>query len=45
MRQARRQTNLKLGTDSFDSSVIEAARLYHLQTSAAATKGYVPVAL
>ena len=32
-----------LALDNFDSAIVEAAWTYHLQTSAAATKGNVPV--
>jgi hypothetical protein len=43
MRQAGRQSNLNLGTDDFDSSVVEAAWAYHVQIRAGNAKGYVPV--
>jgi hypothetical protein len=42
MRNTRRQLERDLGTDDFDSSVVEAAWAYHRQLGANA-KGHVPV--
>jgi hypothetical protein len=43
MRNTRRQLEPDLGTDDFDSSVVEAAWAYHVQIRAGNAKGYVPV--
>jgi hypothetical protein len=43
MRKARRRSKSNLGTDNFDSSVIEAAWAYHRQIGAGHAKGHVPV--
>jgi hypothetical protein len=36
------ESNPNLGTDTFDSEILEAARLYHLQCAHSQAKGYVP---
>ena len=38
-----RQSDSNLGTDNFDSSVVEAAWTYHQQIDAGDAKGHVPV--
>jgi hypothetical protein len=43
MRKAQRQSGSKLGTENFDSSVVEAAWTYHAQIGAGHAKGNVPV--
>ena len=43
MRNTRRQLERDLGTDNFDSSVLEAAWIYHRQIGARYAKGIVPV--
>ena len=43
MPQARRQNKSHLGTDNFDSSVVQAAWAYHRQIGAGDAKGYVPI--
>jgi hypothetical protein len=44
MRTMRRQLERDLGTDDFDSSVVQAAWAYHVQIGSGA-KGNVPVEL
>jgi hypothetical protein len=43
MRTARCQSNSDLGTDNFDSSVVQAAWAYHQQIGGSNAKGNVPV--
>ena len=43
MRTARRQSKTSLGTDNFDSSVVDAAWTYHQQIDAGDGKGHVSV--
>jgi hypothetical protein len=43
MRRAERQSKSNLGTGDFDSSVVEAARAYHMQFSALYAKSHTPV--
>jgi hypothetical protein len=43
MRTAQRQSTSDLGTDNFDSSVVEAAWAYHRRIGAGGVKGYIPV--
>jgi hypothetical protein len=43
MRNTRRQLERDLGTDDFDSSVVQAAWAYHRQIGAGHAKGNVPV--
>ena len=45
MRHQRRQPKPNLGTEDFDSAVVEAAWAYHVQIRAGNAKGYVPVEL
>jgi hypothetical protein len=40
---ARRQSGSSLGTNAFDSEMLEAARIYHLQLAHGQAKGYMPV--
>jgi len=42
MRNTRRQLERDLGTDNFDSSVLEAAWIYHRQIGARYARGNVP---
>ena len=43
MRNTRRQLEHDLGTENFDSSVLEAAWIYHRQIGGSHAKGTVPV--
>jgi hypothetical protein len=43
MRNTRRQLEHDLGTENFDSSVLEAAWIYHRQIGGSHAKGNVPV--
>jgi hypothetical protein len=43
MRKARRQSKPTLGTDNFDSAVVEAAWTYHQQIGVGYAKGNVSV--
>jgi uncharacterized membrane protein len=43
MRETRRQSRSNLGTENFDSSVVEAAWTYHRQIGDSHAKGNVPV--
>ena len=45
MREPERQSRSNLGTDDFDSSVIQAAWAYHMQIGVGGPKGNVPVEL
>ena len=39
------ESKSNLGTDNFDSSVVQAARAYHMQIGVGGPKGNVPVEL
>ena len=45
MRTTRRQLERDLGTDDFDSSVVQAAWAYHMQIGVGGPKSNVPVEL
>ena len=45
MRNTRRQLERDLGTDDFDSSVVQAAWTYHTQIGVGGPKSNVPVEL
>ena len=45
MREPERQSRSNLGTDDFDSSVIQAAWAYHMRIGVGGPKGNVPVEL
>jgi len=45
MRDKLRQSRLNLGTDDFDSSVVQAAWAYHRQIGVGGPKSNVPVEL
>ena len=45
MLSLQRQSRSNLGTDDFDSSVIQAAWAYHMQIGVGGPKGNVPVEL
>jgi hypothetical protein len=42
VRLTHRDERTKLKADNFDSSIVEAARAYHLQIGAGHAKGYMP---